>query len=282
MKTTQTKISDELVATLFATAEMCGGVKLSEAAGALFMRDLAAYPETSVLLSLARCRREVKGRLTLADIVERIDDGRPSADEAWAQVGTADESKTIVTTEEAMQALADVRRLLCEEDDTQAARMAFRASYTRIVQRNKDDRTPVRWTASLGHDRGGRAPALAEAVERGRITLEYAERKLGEPLPVALLPPGVHAKALPGASRKQLTGRSMTDADRAELERLSRAKQLTRSELARLRALQDLQAADIERRKPTPEQAEANKRGIAEVLAALSGKAQYEDKPVPR
>lgn len=267
-------LSDDVVGALLATAEVCGGVKLSEAAGALFMRDLAAYPETSVLLSLARCRREVRGRLTLADIVERIDDGRPTADEAWAQVGTADEGKTIVTTEEAMQALADVRRLLCEEDDPQAARMAFRASYTRIVQRNRDDRTPARWTASLGHDRGGRAPALAEAVERGRITLEYAERKLGEPLPAALLPPGVQAKALPGASRKELTGRAMTDADRAELDRLSRAKQLTRSELSRLLTLQELHAADIERRRPTPDQAEANKRGIADVLAVLSGKTQ--------
>lgn len=274
----KTALRDEVVGALLATSEVCGGVRLSEAAGALFMRDLSAYPETSVLLSLARCRREVKGRLTLADVVERIDDGRPTADEAWAQVGTADEGKTIVTTQEAMQALADVRRLLCEEDDPQAARMAFRASYTRIVQRNRDDRTPARWTASLGHDRARRAPALAEAVERGRITLEYAERKLGEPLPAALLPPGVQAKALPGVTRKQITGVALTDADHAELERLSRAKLLTRSELARLLTLQERQAADLERKRPTAEQAEANKRGIADVLAALSGKAQYEEK----
>src|SRR5438270_13827149 len=72
--------------------------KLSEAATRVFANDLARYPEAQVLGALARCRREVKGRLTLAEVVSRLEDGRPGPEQAWAQImhALADERITVV------------------------------------------------------------------------------------------------------------------------------------------------------------------------------------------
>ena len=58
----------------------------------------------------ARVRREVKTqRLTLPDIIERIDDGRPGAEAWWAAVSDSTEAKTLVrrsATEEMQEALS--------------------------------------------------------------------------------------------------------------------------------------------------------------------------------
>jgi len=45
------------------------GTELSEAAARIFAEDLAAYPKSAVLHALERCRREVRGRLVLADVL---------------------------------------------------------------------------------------------------------------------------------------------------------------------------------------------------------------------
>ena len=55
------------------TAELCGRT-FSEPAARVFVADLAAYPEDAVLKALTRCRKEVRGALTVADVVQRIDD----------------------------------------------------------------------------------------------------------------------------------------------------------------------------------------------------------------
>lgn len=172
-------------------------MKLSEAAADLMEQDLAVYDDEPLLAGLARCRREVKHRLTLADIIERIDDGRPSADEAWAQVGTKDENLTIVTTTEAMEALGSVRELL--RVDEQGARMGFRASYQRLVLENRAKGAPVTWTVSPGKDRAQLETAIADAAKRGRISEKKRCLLLGLPAPISD-EEGSQRKALPPRS----------------------------------------------------------------------------------
>ena len=85
-----------------ATAELTGA-ELSEAALLVFEADLSDYPEDQVLSALTRCRRELRGRLTVADVAERIASsvGHPTANEAWAMaLKSYDEDETVVWTEQ--------------------------------------------------------------------------------------------------------------------------------------------------------------------------------------
>lgn len=162
---------------LAVTAELCGR-ELSKAAAAVFAADLAAYPERQVIGALARCRKEVRGLLTVSDVVSRLDDGRPGAEEAWAMIPRT-ESETAVWTTEASQAFGVAVRLL-DQGDVVAARMAFKETYSRMVSQARDAGEPVQWHVSLGHDQHARSGPVLEAVRAGRISQEHA---------LSLLPP---------------------------------------------------------------------------------------------
>ena len=161
--------SDELLEALAATAESIGAPPLSGVAKEFMCRDLEQYPETSVLMALSRVRREVKTqKLTLADIIERIDDGRPGAEAAWSAVSGVTEATTLVLTEEMREALTAASPLM--PDDLVAARMAFVETYRRLILTARAEGRAVKWRVSLGQDPAGRLPALREAVEKRRIT----------------------------------------------------------------------------------------------------------------
>ena len=161
----------ELVAHIAATCEMTA-TTMSEFTARLLADELARFPLHQVLGALRRCRRELKGRLTLDDIIERLDDGRPSPNEAWSMV-PRDEYRSVVWTEEMAEAYGAAIPLLNEGDQV-AARMAFLEKYRALVQRNREDGVPTKWMPSLGLDPLGRADALAEAVQQGRITEAHA------------------------------------------------------------------------------------------------------------
>lgn len=163
--------SKAVIQALAVTAELTGA-QLSEAAARVMVMDLAPYPEEQVLRALSRCRKELRTRLTVADVVSRLDDGRPGPEEAWSMV-PLDERQTIVWTEE-MTAAWSVALPLLKEGDRIAARMAFLETYRTHVQRARDAGIQVKWTVSLGHDTKGRAAALEDAVRRGRIRHETA------------------------------------------------------------------------------------------------------------
>lgn len=163
----------ELIQALAATAELCG-TNLSEAAAKLLLSDLAEYDEKAVLVALSKCRRELKGRLTLAEIVSRIDDGRPGAEEAWASL-PIDESMSVVWTEE-MSAAFWIAQPLIDQGEMVAARMAFKEAYLRLLGEAREKRIPPKWTVSLGYDKDGRKPVLLAAVERGRINRTQARK----------------------------------------------------------------------------------------------------------
>jgi hypothetical protein len=149
------------------------GTQISEAAARVLANDLAEYPHQQVMGALATCRRELTGRLTLGAIVERLTDGRPGPQEAWAMLSQAyaSEGVTVVWTDE-MSAAFRVA-LACE--DAIAARMAFLESYRSLCIAARREKLPCKWTPSLGHDRHGRDGPLLAAVTAGRITAEHAQ-----------------------------------------------------------------------------------------------------------
>lgn len=190
--------SSTLLEAVAVTAELCGRV-FSEAAAQVFVDDLAAYPEPQVLAALRRCRREVKGVLTVQDVVSRLDDGRPGPDEAWASIPT-DEAVTVVWSTEMAEALRVVQPLL-DDGDKVGARFAFREAYTRIVAAARDAGKPVQWQFSIGHDVRGREAPLLAAVEQGRLSVQSVAEflPLGNAHPkVAALLAGVSKPLLPG------------------------------------------------------------------------------------
>lgn len=157
------------------TAELCGKV-FSPAAARQFAADLSAYPENQVLGALERCRREVKGVLSLADVISRLDDGRPGADEAWAMI-PRDETQSVVWTEEMAVAYGVARPLLTAGEPI-AARVAFRECYARVVTLARCEQRAPQWRLSPGYDPAGRELAVSDAVSKGRLTPQQAMRLL--------------------------------------------------------------------------------------------------------
>lgn len=186
---------------LAVTAELCG-TSFSEPAVRVMVGHLEAYPDKAVLLALQRCQKEVRGRLSLADVIARIEDGRPGAEEAWAMIPRS-EHETAVCTEEMFKALA-----ACGDVDGEPipARMAFKEAYERAVRDARTAGSPVKWRISLGWDESGRSGPVLEALEAGRITREQAAGAIGH------LDGGREAIAGPREPSKRLPGLKLIDA----------------------------------------------------------------------
>lgn len=156
------------------TAELMGTTQ-SPAAAEVMAQDLCRYPEPQVLAALTRCRREVRGRLTIADVIQRLDDGRPGVEEAWAMIPKS-EGASVVWTEE-MAAAFGVACPMMDSDEI-GARMAFKEAYTKALAQARDAGTPVKWTPSLGHDAGSCEGVLVEAVRKGRLAAPHVAKLL--------------------------------------------------------------------------------------------------------
>lgn len=161
-----------LAKAVIVTAEVMGH-ELSPLAAEAMARELATYPAAAVLGALRRCQRELTGRLTLAAILHRIDDGHLGLEEAWA-LCPRDEDQTVVWTGEIAGAFFVARPLL-QQGDQVAARMAFRECYTRLLQEARNERRAAVWTVSQGHDKAGVCEPVVAAVEKGRLEPDYAQ-----------------------------------------------------------------------------------------------------------
>lgn len=165
----------KLLENLAATAELMGQT-ISPIAISVMAEDLSEYPINIVIEALSILRKESKGRMTLASIIENINklspDGRPGSDEAWAMI-PRDEITSVVMTNEMAEALSIARPLL-DEGDQIGARMAFKESYNRIIESNKRNGIKPKWFPSLGFDNEGHLPALEQAVRLGRIEKSHA------------------------------------------------------------------------------------------------------------
>jgi len=181
-----------LVESIVLTSEICGHV-LSPGAAKMLAHDLAEFDETAILGALARCRMELQGRLKVSDILVRINDGRPDADEAWATM-PMNEQVSVVWTEEMAHAWGVALPLL-EAGDFAGARSAFSDAYRKAVLKARARREPVRWTPSLGSETAGRESVLLDAVKKGRLSAEQVEQ---------LLPPGEAVVAEEGGAPRNL------------------------------------------------------------------------------
>lgn len=167
--------SAKLLETLAVTAEL-NQTALSQAAVLVMAGDLATYPEAKVLAALERCRCELRGRgsLTIAEIIARIDDGRPGPEEAWARIPRSEDDSVYMTDE--MAEAYGVAKPLLDLGDPVAARMAFKECYLRALTAARAARKPVHGWISLGRDPHARELATADAVSRGLISPEAAAR----------------------------------------------------------------------------------------------------------
>lgn len=183
-----TSLRNAIVDAISVTAELFDKVMSKEAA-TMVLYDLKDYPGQAVIEALARCRKECKRFPTVAEIIERIEDGRPGAEEAWAML-PKDEATSIVWTEEMAEAHGLARRLLPDEI---AARMTFKEMYQKLVAKARLTGKAAQWTASLGQDKTGQAGAIEEAVRKGRLSSSQAALLLP-----AFAPPGKTAALLEG------------------------------------------------------------------------------------
>jgi hypothetical protein len=165
------KIVEHLAATLGAM-----GQEMSDAALEIMARDLAPYAERDVVEALARCRRELR-RLVLADVLDRMPGGHLGAEEAWSICAGClnNEHLSVVWTDEMSRAFGAALGL---QEDTVAARMAFKEAYAREVAQARLHGKRPRWWLSPGFDKSARELALLDAMEKGRIGLEYARNCL--------------------------------------------------------------------------------------------------------
>lgn len=167
--------SAKLLEAVAVTAELCGRT-FSEPAARMFVGDLSAFPELAVLKALTRCRKEVRGALTVQDVVSRLDDGRPGPEEAWALL-PFDESQSAVWTDEMRIAFGPAIALFDAGDKT-GARFAFKEAYIKAVNEARDAGRLVNWTPTLGANRHGREKVITEALAAGKLPLEYAQQFL--------------------------------------------------------------------------------------------------------
>lgn len=170
--------SSKVLEAIAVTAELCGRT-FSSAAAMVFCGDLEGFEDAALLKALARCRKEVRGALTVQDVVSRVDDGRPGPEEAWAML-PRDEETSVVWTSEMAVAWGLVRHMIGAGEEV-PARMAFKESYIKAVTDARDKRMPPTWLPCLGHDQHGRAAALNQAVELGRLPAAHVAALLPAP-----------------------------------------------------------------------------------------------------
>lgn len=170
------KASETLLRMLAVAVELTG-TDLSKTAARVMAEELAAYPEPAVLIALARCRRELRGRLTLPDVLDRLPGNHPGAEEAWSICAGClnDERLTVVWTQEMAQSFGVALGL---HNDPVAARMAFKETYNANVARARLESRMPTWSVSPGLDKNGRELAILDAVEKGRISTDYARAVL--------------------------------------------------------------------------------------------------------
>lgn len=217
----------------------------------LWQTILEPYSIEQVRIALSAHMRESKFPPMPADVVSRMpkaSDTRPEVDEAWAiAIRAADESETVVWTTEIAEAWHVAQPVF--HGDEIGARMAFKAAYARIVERNRGVNAAPQWVVSQGHDSARRTEVLAQAVREGRLQLANAQAA------VPLL-------AGPGGKEDEPTP------DATAVANLQRIKELMKG----WESAQDRAAANRERRaREAAEQVAEAKRETARRVADYQG-----------
>ncbi|WP_130908310.1 hypothetical protein [Pseudomonas sp. Sample_16] len=249
-----------LAAAICATAEAMGQ-EMNPGTAAMMAEDLCAYSVPVVKAALKACRFEVKGKLAMADILQRVQaaDGRPGRDEAWAIAMTSnDEFETVVLTDEIQLALAAAKPVL-DAGDKVGARMAFNSAYERLVGQAREDNKQVNWHVSVGFDANRRVQAISKAAQMQRIPQERAQQYLAD---LSVEPVTEDGRALAGLITGTITRPapklraklaavkdSMLAMRRVSAEKKTELRILAANELADRRALLVQQAEQLEARR---------------------------------
>lgn len=166
-------------ACLTAAAEVYGKA-ISSSAAEVWMAALSDLQIEVVETAMMRHMRDPERGQFMpkpADIIAQVrgvssDDGRPTADEAFALLPKSELETAVWTPEMAQAWYAGASDLY--ETDRIGSRMAFRASYERLVERARRDGAPIKWTVSLGHDPRGREEPVRKAIEQGLLPASAA------------------------------------------------------------------------------------------------------------
>lgn len=110
-----------------------------------------------------------------ADVIRQLqlNDGRRSADEAWAAIPRS-ESESVVWTPEERSAFFDGAASLLERGEAIAARLAFKEAYERKLAEARALNAPIGWEFSAGFDAKDRERKLRDAIANGRVSVKLA------------------------------------------------------------------------------------------------------------
>lgn len=206
----------------------------------IFFAALGAHDLPTVREALSRHIQDPDGGRFApkpADLIRQIQngkaaDGRPGREEAWAIAQlAADESRTVILSDEIIGAL-EVARPLLEARDKVAARLAFTEAYDRLVSERRASAEPLSWHVSLGTDKHGRIHAIEQAKIMGRLPAPAADLMIADMRETPISADGLAIAGLLGGPaqakpeelrakwqelRKQVAGKAKQD--RAELNR---------------------------------------------------------------
>ena len=163
-----------LIAALGATAQVMGQ-QVTDDALLLMADDLEGYAEQEIVDALKVVRRQ-RARFSIALVLEYIsqNDGRPSADQAWAKM-PKDEYESAVLTDEMAKAWS-VASEQYENGDKTRAQIAFKREYQRLVDDARLNGDKINWFPSLGYSESGRDDVLIEAYKNNQITIGHVKR----------------------------------------------------------------------------------------------------------
>ena len=167
-------MSDRIHAALLATLELTA-THWSDNAVKAAMVMLRKYPEAAILNALAECSQELKGKLRLSDITERLPGAQKmTGDQAWdiaLKCRVWDEDATIVCPAAVFYAFPFS---VWNSGDQTGARVAFRDAFPEMLKKHGLD--PY---ISDGLDPLGRRPAIEEAIRNGTLPKAQGQRLLG-------------------------------------------------------------------------------------------------------
>ncbi len=167
----------EIVKSLMVAYEVMGK-EMSEAGAMMILNALKGFEFNAVMVAIQRTVSEAKF-ITPAEIISRIDDGRPDPEKAWSQVCQYDPDDTYseCITEEQSYARGACWPLLIA-GDTVAARMAFKEEYTKLCSENRAQGLPVKHVFHMGTNKQSQLKVIKQALLDGKIDRKTAMNKL--------------------------------------------------------------------------------------------------------
>lgn len=152
----------------------CHETEISDSRVAMIEHDLQGYSVAEVNQAWKKYR-SVPTNLrmpTAAQLIQLIPDGHPSAQESFAML-PRDEYASVIWSDE-MRFAYGVCEPLIREGNLSGAFFAYKEEYERLVNEARMNRKKPKWSPSFGDDKHGRITAVVHAVEKKRISLEYA------------------------------------------------------------------------------------------------------------